>query len=273
MDLLSGALAAVIILFIIVPKMSTEQQETLEEMDRLNVQVSELANLLEAARNSVPEEVFQQIVRRMDELQNTVRELSSQVQNLQSQLASTQRENEQLRQQNQSLQQTNEQQAQRIRDLENQVAQSQRAGDRNQGGGRVFGVNADLGVVIVWPENIDVDLYVKNMASGEICCYQNKQTTFGNLNEDITSRTEPDDDRYELFYQTRVIPGQYQIYVNIFARAQWNGEPAHVEGYVIMYPGLSNQKKIEFPNITLTRQGQDVVIGTLIVTENNIQLQ
>lgn len=284
LDLLSGALGAVIILFIIVPKMTVEQQNTLEEIERLNVQVEELNNLMEQIQNSVPQELYEQIQQQIDALQETVCQLSEEVHNLQGQLSTVQSENESLRaeieqlrenqQHSQELQQENERLRQRIEQLEQQVEQS----DQNRRGisdGKVFGMNAQLGVVCIWPENVDVDLYVKNLATGEVCCFSRKNTPFGNLNEDITSRSSSDDDRYELFYQSKIVPGHYQIYVNIYGGQNntWNGQPAHVDGYAVIFPGKTSQVKIPFRQITLTQKGQNVNVGTLIVTTNNISLQ
>lgn len=284
LDLLSGALAAVIILFIIVPKMSSEQQNALEELEQLNVQVEELSNLMEQIQNSVPQEIYEEIQRQIEALQNTIDSLTGQVDNLQNQLAAAQSENERLRaeieelresrQRNQELQQENERLRHRVEELERQAQQSNQSG-QGISDGKVFGMNAQLGVVCIWPEDVDVDLYVKNLSSGEICCFSRKNTPFGNLNEDITSRSSSDDDRYELFYQSKIVPGQYQIYVNIYGgqNSSWNGQPAHVDGYAVIFPGKSNQIKIPFRQITLTQKGQNVNVGTLTVTSNNITLQ
>lgn len=284
LDLLSGALAAVIILFIIVPKMTAEQQNALEEIEQLNVQVEELSNIMEQIQNSVPQEIYEQIQQQIEALQETISQLSEEVQNLQEQLASAQSENERLRaeveqlrqnqQRNQELQQENEQLRQRIEQLERQIQQSNQNG-QGISDGKVFGLNAQLGVVCIWPEDVDVDLYVKNLSTGEVCFFSHKNTSFGNLNEDITSRSSSDDDRYELFYQSKIIPGQYQIYVNIYGgqNSTWNGQSAHVDGYAVIFPGKPNQVKIPFRQITLTQKGQNVNIGTLTVTTNNISLQ
>jgi len=284
LDLLSGALAAVIILFIIVPKMTAEQQNALEEIEQLNVQVEELSNLMEQIQNSVPQEIYEQIQNQIEALQETISQLTEEVQNLQGQLAAAQSENERLRteveqlresqQRNQELQQENEQLRQRVEQLERQAQQSSQNG-QGISDGKVFGMNAQLGVVCIWPENVDVDLYVKNLSTGEVCCFSRKNTSFGNLNEDITSRSSSDDDRYELFYQSKIVPGHYQIYVNIYGgqNSTWNGQPAHVDGYAVIFPGKSNQVKIPFRQITLTQKGQNVNVGTLTVTTNNISLQ
>lgn len=151
----------------------------------------------------------------------------------------------------------------------------QQQDERGVSDGKVFGLNADLGVVCIWPENVDVDLYVKDLSTGQICYYRNKTTPFGNLNEDIRERTSPDDDRYELFYQQQVIPGRYLLYVNIFGGqdSNWSGQPAHVDGYAVLYPGKANQVKIPFRQIVLTQKGINKNIGRLVVTTDNIILQ
>lgn len=284
LDLLSGALAAVIILFVIVPKMTKNQQNALAEIEQLNVQVEELSQLMEQIQNSVPQELYDQIQQQIDALDETIEHLSEQVGTLQEQLANAQSENDRLRSEieelrdnqriNDQLQQENENLRRQIAELERQAEQSNQSG-RGISDGKVFGINAQLGVVCIWPENVDVDLYVKNLSTGEVCFYNRKNTSFGNLNEDIISRTSSDDDRYELFYQSKIVPGRYLIYVNIYGgdNSNWSGQAAHVDGYAVIFPGKSNQIKIPFKQIILTQKGQNINIGTLVVTSNNISLQ
>lgn len=271
LDLLSGALAAVIILFIIVPKMTSEQQKAIEELEQLNVQVENLTQMMERLQHSVPQDVYEQIRQQLETLQNTV-------QSLQNRVESLQRENTQLRQQNTQLQQQNNQLQQQMAQLEQQLERANQEAQRARLG-RIFGLNAELGVVCKWKENVDVDLYVKNLSSGEICCYRRLRTVFGNLSEDITSRTSSQDDRYELFYQSKITPGRYLIYINIYNGSYGNpnrsqqGSTAHVDGYVVMFPETPRQIKIPFPPKTLTQKGVNVTIGTLVVSPDNIQLQ
>lgn len=284
LDLLSGALAAVIILFVVVPKMTVEQQNALEEIEQLNIEMEQLSQLMEQLSQSVPQELYEEIQQQMENIQATIERLTEEVNSLQNHLAQSEAENERLREQVSQLedvqQQVNDLQEQN-RQLQERISQLERERQHNsQNGqgisdGKIFGMNAQLGVVCLWPENVDVDLYVKNLATGEICMFNHKNTSFGNLNEDVISRTSPDDDRYELFYQSRIVPGNYQIYVNIYGgqNSRWNGQAAHVEGYAVMFPGKPNQIKIPFRPITLTQKGQDVVVGTLIVTSNNMTLQ
>ena len=263
LDLLSGALAAVIILFVIVPKMSSADQEALREIQEANVQVTELAEMIHQLENSVPQEQYDAIMRHIEELQQTIDNLREQVTIMQQQLEQTRQENSQMRQQI-------EQQRQRIAELEDQLNRQQQASQM----GRIFGINAELGVVCLWRENIDVDLYVTNLSTNETCFFGRKETSFGNLNEDVQSRDDSNDDRYELFYQRKLKPGRYRVSVNIYRNETMSHAPsAHVEGYVALHPGKPNEVKIPYRSIILTTPGQMVTIGTLTVTENNIELQ
>ena len=263
LDLLSGALAAVIILFVIVPKMSASDQEALREIQEADVQVTELAAMIRQLENAVPQEQFDAIMQQIEELRRTIDDLSEQVNNMAQQLEQTRQENEQMRQQI-------EQQQQRIAELEEELDRNRQASQM----GKIFGVDAELGVVCLWRENIDVDLYVTDLSTNQTCYYHQSSTDFGQLNEDITSRPDSDDDRFELFYQRHLKPGRYRISVNIYrGESMSHASSAHVEGYVSLYPGRANEQKIPYRQITLTVPGQMVNIGILTVTENNITLQ
>ena len=261
LDLLSGALAAVIILFVIVPKMSAADQEALREIEEAHAEVTELAEMIQQIENFIPHEQYEAIMQQIEELQHTIDELSEQVAAMQQQMEQTRQENEQLRQQI-------EQQRQQIAELEEQLSR-QSSGQS----GKIFGIDAEVGIVCQWHENIDVDLYVINLINNDTCYYHHSGTSFGDLNEDITSHSDGDD-RYELFYQQHPIPGRYRIAVNIYQGASLDhASSAHVEGYIILFPGMRNEKKIPYGPITLTTPGQFVNIGTLIITDNNITLQ
>ena len=206
----------------------------------------------------------------IEQLQNTIDELRRQTQALQQRLEASENENRQLRQQNEQLQQQLREQQQQMAQLQQQLNACE--GTTGVTDGKIFGTNAELGIVCLWPENVDVDLYVKDLATGTTCYYRNKNTNFGNLMEDVLSH-QNNDDRYELFYQKRIVPGRYQIRVNIYEKAHWtNGNPAHVSGFVVLHPGKANQTKIPY-ELTLTRKGEFKTIGTLIVTQTNITLQ
>lgn len=257
LDLLSGALAAVIILYIIVPKMSQEQQQAIEQLEELQQQIQQMDSLMARLENTVPSALYEQIQHRLNAMQNAIDQLTEEVQRLQQQLARSESENENLRQQ---LEQAR-------RELEAAREEAQR--NRNVSDGKIFGMDAELGIVCVWPENVDVDLYVEDLSNNNVCYYGNKVTLFGNLMEDVTSRASADDDRYELFYQKRIIPGQYRVYVNIYSNSH---APATVEGYVVLFPGRPSQKKIPYGPIYLNSVGQNAAVGVLTVTSTGISL-
>ena len=253
LDLLSGALGAVIILFVIVPKINTEQQDVLEQIESMNIHIDELDNLLEQAQNSIPHELYEQLEAQLEVLRNTAAQLSWEVAQLQQRLA----DSEQSRAEAQ----------QRISELEEQVRQL--AEDQHgPNDSKMFGLDAELGIVCQWKENADVDLHVENLDTGEECFYMNQHTPFGTLNEDIMSRTD-DDDRYEFFYQHHIVPGRYRISVNLYGGSEI---PANVSGYIIMRLAASREQRIPYDGITLQRIGETVVVVTLTVTQRSISL-
>ncbi|MDR1898270.1 MAG: hypothetical protein LBR10_15945 [Prevotellaceae bacterium] len=265
LDLLSGALGAVLILFIIIPKMTAEQQTAIEELERLQVEAVQLEELLEQARNSIPAELYEQIQAQMEAMQNTINELTGEVRRMQGQISQLERRNEQLVQQQRQTQEQLQQTQEQLARAQQQLEQMQPRGTGQ--GEKIFGVNAKLGIVCQWSENVDVDLYVKNLADNTVCCYRSPHTPFGNLNEDITSRTEGDD-RYELFYQKNIIPGRYLVWVNIYR----GSNPATIDGYIVMFPGRTDEQKIPYRQMRIQGQGQNFNIGILTVTETRITL-
>jgi len=282
LDLLSGALGAVIILFVIVPKMTTHEQETLQELEDLNIQVNEISSIMEQLENSVPSTLYQQLEQQIEEMRNTISSLTAHVETLQARNAALEEENNQLREQvrnyevvqreNQAAQERIRQLEERVRELEQELQERQET-PAEISGGMIFGTNADLGVVCIWPENVDVDLIVKNIQTEEICYFGSKNHPWGNLLEDVRNHTNGDD-RYELFYQKEIVPGTYQISVKIYTSAQspWNGIPATVDGYVVMHPGKRNQKRLKFNTLRLS-DTSEVIVGQLTVTNDNILLQ
>ncbi|MDR2130908.1 MAG: hypothetical protein LBP56_07080 [Odoribacteraceae bacterium] len=265
LDLLSGALGAVLILFIIIPKITVEQQEAIEQLEQLHVQAGDLNDLLEQARNSIPITLYEQIEAQMEELQHTINGLNRHVQQMQARVTTLERENRRLQEELEEAQR-------QLEEARRELAQRQ-AQERNISEGKIFGTDAKLGVVCTWSENIDVDLYVKNLSTDEVCCYNHSHTPFGTLMEDVQSRRGADDNRYEVIYQKEIVPGKYLIYVNIYRKASLDhARSATVTGFVVLFPGSSRQQKIDFRQIYLTVPGQDVNVGTLEVTNTNIYL-
>lgn len=279
LDLLSGALAAVLILFIIVPKLTEEQDNSLKELEELKEEVGDLKDLMDQLRNSVPAEIFEEIHAKLNELQETINRLTAEVEQLRQQVAQEKKRNEEL-------EQKLEQAEKRLKELEAKLKEQKKKKD---GLPSNFMDKGEVEVFILWAENVDVDLYVQNMNNGDVCSHPGATAQesspnikpWGCLGEDINSTRmgEEGSKYYEYFYQYKPVPGRYKLYMNIFDHPQvpseqrWSGKPATVSGYAVMHPGKENEIRIDFPEVTLRQAMQDHVIGTLIVTENNITIQ
>ena len=74
LDLLSGALAAVIILFIIVPKLDAKSKEAGQKLDELGLEVKQLDSIVNALENSVEKEIFESIQQQLEEIQKQLEE-------------------------------------------------------------------------------------------------------------------------------------------------------------------------------------------------------
>lgn len=269
LDLLSGALAAVLILFVIVPKMSQSQIEALEEMERLQVEQAQLEDLVEQARNSIPTELYEQITAQLEAMQQTIETLNGRVNELQSQNARLQEQNSELQESNARLQEQVAQLQEELRETSEELEETREELENSvTGDGSVLGVNAQLAIACGWNENCDVDLHITDINSG-VTCYYNKQTTdFGRLQGDIRTRSAGDT-TYEMFYQSVIVPGRYRVIIHIYN----DNKTANVSSFAVINPGKRNEQKLEFKAQTLTPSHRKAEIGILVVTQNSITLQ
>jgi hypothetical protein len=267
LDLLSGALAAVIILFVVVPKLSKEQAEAIEALEKMEVNISQLDSLLKSGKETMSSELYQQLSQQLEQLQSSNIQLKAQVEQLQTQVVTLQ-------------------QAAKERDsiravLEHTRKQLDSARVAASGGGgagqTIFGLDADLGIVASWQENVDVDLYVRERSTGQWCFFDNPRPSFASYLNDITSRT-PGDTRYELVYQLKVKPGTYDVFIHLYSESG----SAKVVGFAVLNPYKPNEHRVEFQSKTLVGHGirkpqppngGGIKIGTLKVTLTSLSLQ
>ncbi len=90
LDLLSGALGAVLILFIVIPKLTGDiilELEQLEQMKELKVDVQKIENMMVQLKESVPEATFNELESRMEKLTTTISQLEKEIKVVQSKLA------------------------------------------------------------------------------------------------------------------------------------------------------------------------------------------
>ncbi len=263
LDLLSGALAAVIILFVVIPKMTHEQADAIETLDKMEVQMEELEDLIELARNSIPEELYEQIQQQLESMRETMNQLQEEVTQLAEDLRTCEEERERLQLE---LDQTRQQLQEALEQIPVQ--------SENQGSGQgqvLFGVDAKFAIVITWPDNLDVDLHIKNTSNGEFVNYKRKNMNrnWGNLLTDITQRREGED-IYELFFQKQIVPGTYEVYYHLYTETN---QSVDVNGYVVMHPNKPEEFRIDLPQKRISHTARDVSglikIGTIRLNQDN----
>lgn len=86
-DMLAGALGAVMILFIIVPKVSFADLEKIKTLDSLAVNKANMDSLLVSLKSVVPENEYQDLIQSSAALQASIETLKVDVDNIQSALA------------------------------------------------------------------------------------------------------------------------------------------------------------------------------------------
>jgi len=90
LDLLSGALGAVLILFIVIPKLTGDikiKLQELEQIQELKVDIQKIENMMVQLKESVPEDTFKELESRMDKLGKTISALEAEIKSVQSKLA------------------------------------------------------------------------------------------------------------------------------------------------------------------------------------------
>ena len=93
LDILSGALGAIIILYVIMPKFTEDTLDQLKELESIDaaiVQVDKLEDMIKQLENSVDKELFQKIEEQIEELKQTIQTLKIEVKNIQKQLKQAQ---------------------------------------------------------------------------------------------------------------------------------------------------------------------------------------
>lgn len=108
LDLLSGALGAVIILYVIIPKMSATEQETLETLQNLQVEAQEVQQMMAQLENSVDKELFAQLEEKINTMQQNIEKLTQQVTEMSAQLKDAKEKLAQCEEQLEELKQAKE---------------------------------------------------------------------------------------------------------------------------------------------------------------------
>ncbi|MCK9303053.1 MAG: hypothetical protein PHU62_05720 [Bacteroidales bacterium] len=264
LDLLSGALAAVIILFIIVPKMTSEQQSVLEQIEGLKTEVVELDSLLAQLHNSIPADEYTKLMDKLDSFQDLIDNLEQHVSSLQAETEKLKAENEELKElikNCEDSQKTIEQLRSKIAELEKEVKEKSNDSKMANTVEKTLGVFAQFGILCRWTEaNTDVDIGVQRFGSSPEQCwrmYPNKE--WGILGEDVRERNVGEEERFELFYVPQIYEDDYTFWINIYEKSA--SFDANVMCVLIFHPGKPDEIRKEIGPIHLTNSSINCVVS------------
>jgi len=105
-DLLSGALGAVLILFVIIPKLDGQMREQLQELEtfkELKLDVTEIQSMINSLDGKVDKSVVSNLQSKVNLVETDITKLQEQVEALQTQLAKSENEKQKVQVQNQEL--------------------------------------------------------------------------------------------------------------------------------------------------------------------------
>jgi hypothetical protein len=270
LDLISGALGAVLILFVVIPKMTSEQKSALEEVDALRQQITIQDSLVQALENSVSADVYSQLLNQFENMRNIITRLDVKIAQTEQDIEDKKQENtklnadierlladaEDLKKQNIDLQAD-------ANNAEQKLDKLQRLADET-----IFGIQAKFAVVIHWSQMADVHLRVKNTVTGAVCDLTNPQTNFGKIKTAFSSTNTYNGQSIttyrELFYQEKIIPGEYDVFV-------WtsNAADVSVSGYLRIAREGSPLGILAFKSKILSASTSIVLLGHLYIDKDD----
>lgn len=258
LDLLSGALGAVIILFLIVPKMTRSEQDALEKIKELQEVAGNIEDLLDRLEKSVPRDALRQIEAELTQLRENTRTLERELAALKEQVRTLQEENTSLREQLEDKNRQLEEMERQLEELRRQVSQTQQALEEAQKHTstantveKTLGVFAKFGILCRWQEtDTDVDIGVQKFGYGaEHCWRMYPSKPWGILGEDVRERDFDEEERFELFYVPKIHPEVYTAWCNIYENSR--GRQASVMATLIFHPGKADEQRREIGPIHL----------------------
>lgn len=270
LDVLSGALGAVLLLYIIVPRLNISEEE-FEEQAKLAETVKELGLQIQDIRTVVPGEIFDNLQNQMATLEEARQALEQQISRLQVELRQSRQATAEAQQvasqlktevsvlQAQALQSASHAQSE-ISDLERQIQQYQEELEKLEGEGRF------ILVTLSWPTELhDVDLHIMSPWGDEF--YFNKKTYPGQPGElTLDNKNGPG---LEVWAIKQPPVGTYEVYAKLFDR-KGNSENAPVSVTVYHRNGVK-----AFQSVVLSRSGGSFtenkkLIGTILVPESGV---
>lgn len=251
LDLLSGALAAVIILFIIVPKMTKENIDAIEKIKKIEEVVESIDVAIEEIKNRVPKEIYEELKTQLDSLNNQVTVLTEEIEELKQDVIQLAEENEQIKARLSDKEKTIDQQTKEIEELKRQLEQEKAKNTALNNVEQTLGVFAKFGIIVSWDElETDVDLGVQCFSPQEQVWRMYPSKKWGILGQDVRERVDDGEHQFELFYVPEIHNAVYTAWVNVYSESR--GQSANVKCIMIFHPGKHNEKREELPAFTLS---------------------
>lgn len=254
LDLISGALGAVILLFIIVPKLDNKTRQELRALNEVNVELTELESILEQAKNSIPKEIYEEIQTQIQSLEDAVSKLNDEVNELQDKLIKANQKIEELETQIQNQQQQIESMNQEIEQLRNQLSQCQANMERIEAEGR-FAV-----ITMSWnTAGDDVDLHIIDPSGAEF--YYEKPTISGRPGE--LTRDDVKGPGVEVWQTSSLETGTYQIKANLYKSV--SGKYPNIQFWVYYRNGNKSFTKTLYTVKNITQ-----IVNLVVDSEGNV---
>ncbi|MBK7426301.1 MAG: hypothetical protein IPI60_04325 [Saprospiraceae bacterium] len=298
LDLLSGALAAVIILFIIVPKTDIQSQVADQNITELKSNFFTLDSIIETLKATMPENEIAVLIQTAAEMKSTISSLEDATLTLRNRLSETKQQNEELQNR---LSQADRRlrtliQAEKTASAEKAKAQptpkksepiaktsqssqspttpqSEPVKEQTKVSGKgdfMFGLNPAFVVLVNWEdEKADVDLYLKS--DGRFCDGQNRSTSFGKwIKMPKKFITQP----HEAIIQKELKPGTYEVYAHMYKP---RNSKTTISGFTAVNPEGGDPMKVDFGQIEISsspapyRSGGGTLLGTIELTDKTVR--
>ncbi len=296
LDLLSGALSAVIILFIIVPKSDVQSQVADQNITELKSSFFTLDSIIETLKATMPENEIAVLIQTAADMKSTISSLEDATVTLRNRLSETKQQNEELqnrlaqadkrlRKLIQSEKSASSEKAKETPKKSEPIAkttspsspttpQSEPVKEQTKVSGKgdfMFGLNPAFVVLVNWEDpKADVDLYLKS-PEGRFCDSQNRNTSFGKwIKMPKKFITQP----HQAIIQKELKPGTYEVYAHLYKP---RNSKTTISGFAAINPPDGDPTKLDFGEIEINsspppyRNGGGVLIGTIELSDNSVR--
>jgi len=295
LDLMSSALAAVIILFVIVPKSDIQIDIAETSFSDMKTGFEEVDSIIKSWAAYMSEEEIAFILSKTDQLQKNLAEIQESARITQLRLDEAKRENDQLavrlslaEKKVSQLQKEIPKPVQAKSDpkekdapiakatpestVKEPVTKENKQFDTDGKGDFFFGLDAPVVTMIAWEDNkFDITLHLKD-ERGILLDYYSRKTSFGQWVK-IPRKFQANPN--QAIIQNEITPGTYEVHAHM--RKPRKGESIKITGFAAITPPEGSPKKIDFGEISVSpgppphKSGASTLIGTLVISDKDIK--